>query len=252
MKLGIILIAFVFGCVATAFIRVAPNNASANNEVEAFGKNELKLTETQDVQEQQATLEIVEESFGETSTGEAVKKFVCSNSNGYVLEMMDYGAAIVAMRVPGKDGGDAVNVALNCNDMAGYEACTSYFGCTVGRYCNRIAKGKFSIDGKEYTLAPNNDPNHLHGGAAGFDKKVWDSEVIKTNDAVGVRFKLTSADGDEGYPGEVKVTAEYTLNEKNQLKMDFTATTDAETHVNICNHNYWNIAGAGSGSVMKQ
>ena len=252
MRLGIILLAFVFGCLATAFIRVAPKNANANNEATApalAAAKEFALSETKQ-ETQQQVLDVVEESFGETADGKSVKKFICTNSNGYVLEMMDYGAAIVAMRVPGKDGGEAVNVALNCNDMAGYNACTSYFGCTVGRYCNRIGKGKFSIDGKEYELATNNSPNHLHGGNAGFDKKIWTSTLIRSDAYVGVRFTLTSPDGDEGYPGEVKAVAEYTLDEKNQLKMVFSATSDAATHVNMCNHNYWNIAGAGSGSVM--
>lgn len=254
MRLGIILLAFVFGCVATAFIRVYPESASANNGegvAVAAAQSEYTLTSTQETQQQQV-LEIAEESFGQTSDGRAVKKFICSNSNGYVLEMMDYGAAITAMRIPGKDGGESVNIALSCNDMAGYEACTSYFGCTVGRYCNRIAKGKFSIDGKDYTLATNGGEHHLHGGTVGFDKKIWASETIRTDDAVGVRFSLTSADGDEGFPGEVKIVAEYTLDEENQLKMVFKATTDAVTHVNICNHNYWNIAGAGTGSAMNQ
>ena len=250
MKLGIIFIAFVFGCAATAFIRVAPQNANADNGAVAIAAASFELTSTQDVDQQQA-LDVAVESFGQTSSGQAVQKFVCTNSNGYVLEMMDYGAAIVAMRVPGKDGGESVNVMLNCNDMAGYEACTSYFGCTTGRYCNRIAKGKFSIDGKEYTLATNAGDHHLHGGTAGFDKKIWKSETIKTDTAVGVRFVLTSPDGDEGYPAESTVTAEYTLDEENQLKMVFSATSDAPTHVNICNHAYWNIAGAGSGSVME-
>ena len=252
MRFGIILIAFVFGCVATAFIRVAPKNANANNETSdaaVVTSEAFVLSETQEAVQQQV-LNVVEEPFGETADGRSVKKFVCTNSNGYVLEMMDYGAAIVAMRVPGKDGAESVNVALNCNDMAGYSACTSYFGCTVGRYCNRIADGKFSIDGKEFTLATNNAPNHLHGGNVGFDKKVWESALIKSDNYVGIRFTLTSPDGDEGYPGELKAVAEYTLDNENQLKMVFSATTDAATHVNMCNHNYWNIAGAGSGSVL--
>ncbi len=252
MRLGIIILAFVFGCVATAFIRVAPQNANANNEAVkdvAEAASEFTLSETQE-STQQLALDVVEESFGETSDGRTVKKFVCTNSNGYVLEMMDYGATIVAMRVPGKDDGPSVNVALNCNDMAGYEACSSYFGSTVGRFCNRIAAGKFSLDGKEYTLATNGAPHHLHGGNVGFDKKIWTSEIIKTDEAAGVRFTLTSPDGEEGYPGEVKVVAEYTLDERDELKMVFTATTDAATHVNLCNHSYWNIAGSGSGTVM--
>ena len=250
MKLGIILIAFFFGCAATAFIRVAPTNANneSNDLVAVSQKFALSETE-QETQEQ--VLDVVEEAFGETADGRPVKKFICTNDNGYVLEMMDYGAAIVSMEVPGADGGPAVNVALNCNDMAGYSACTSYFGSTIGRYCNRIANGKFSIDGKQYDLAKNNSPNHLHGGNVGFDKRVWKSELIKSEKYVGVRFTLTSADGEEGYPGEVKAVAEYYLDQKNQLKMVFSATTDAATHLNMCNHSYWNIAGAGSGSVME-
>lgn len=252
MRLGIILLAFFFGCAATAFIRVAPKNANADSKTgDSFSTTEeFVLSETQQVVQQQQVLDVVEEAFGETADGRAVKKFVCTNSNGYVLEMMDYGAAIVAMRVPGKDGGGSVNVALNCNDMAGYSACGSYFGCTVGRYCNRIAGGKFSIDGKEYTLATNNAPNHLHGGNVGFDKQIWSTELIRSDSSVGVRFTMTSPDGDEGYPGEVKAVAEYQLDNQNQLTMVFSATSDAATHVNLCNHNYWNIAGAGSGSVM--
>ncbi len=253
MRLGIIILAFVFGCAATAMIRVAPQSANANSESSesvADDALEFSLSDTQEAS-QQLALDVVEEPFGETEDGRAVKKFVCSNSNGYVLEMMDYGATIVAMHVPGKaDGEESVNVTLGCNDMAGYEACSSYFGSTIGRYCNRIASGKFSLDGKEYTLATNGGPHHLHGGNKGFDKQIWASEAIKTDSEVGVRFTLTSPDGDEGYPGEVKVVAEYTLDEEDQLKMVFTATTDTATHVNICNHNYWNIAGAGSGTVM--
>ncbi|QEG23304.1 aldose epimerase family protein [Mariniblastus fucicola] len=251
MRLGIILLAFTFGCIATAFIRVAPKNANADNgSSDVADVEEFSLSENQESTQEPQILDVVKHPFGETSDGRPVQKFICTNSQGYTLEMMDYGAAIVAMKVPGKDGEATVNVALNCNDMAGYSACSSFFGCTVGRYCNRIADGKFSIDGKEYALAKNGGPHHLHGGAAGFDKQVWSSEVIRTDDAVGVRFSLTSPDGDEGYPGEVKAVAEYTLDEKNQLKMVFTATTDSPTHVNLCNHNYWNIAGAGSGSVM--
>ena len=251
MKLGLIFLAFVFGCVATAFIRVAPENANANNEPETVtaAAKEFTLSETQEAT-QQVALDVAEESFGETSDGRTVKKFICTNSNGYVLEMMDYGASIVAMRIPGKGDEESVNVSLSCNDMAGYEACSSYFGSTIGRYCNRIAKGKFSVGEQQYVLATNGGANHLHGGSVGFDKKIWTSEIIKTDEAAGVRFTLTSPDGDEGYPGEVKVVAEYTLNENNELKMLFTATSDSETHVNICNHNYWNIAGAGTGSVM--
>lgn len=254
MKMGIIIVAFVFGCVATAFIRVAPDNAAANAEDAAIEKPvefEFSKTSTQESQQptQQQTLDVTAASFGQTSAGRAVQKFTCSNSNGYVLELMDYGAAIVALKVPGKDGA-VTNVLLNCSDMASYEACTSYFGCTTGRYCNRIAAGKFSIDGTDYQLATNAGAHHLHGGNVGIDKKVWSSEIVRGADFVGVKFTLTSPDGDEGYPGKLDLTATYSLNEQNQLTMLFQATTDAPTHVNLTNHGYWNIGGAGSGNIM--
>ena len=251
MRFGIILLAFVFGCITTAFIRVYPHNASASDtETETVAESEFELTPTAQKQVPQ-TLDVVEEPFGETADGKSVKKFVCSNANGYVLEMIDYGASITALRVPSADNsGEAVNVVLSCSDMTSYEACTSYFGSTIGRYSNRIAKGKFSIDGKDYQVPTNTPPNCLHGGTTGFDKLMWTGETIKNQNSVGVRFALTSPDGDQGFPGEVVATAEYTLDNENQLKMVFSATSDATTHVNMCNHAYWNLAGAGSGSVM--
>ena len=254
MKMGLIILAFAFGCIATAFIRVAPQNASASNNSseKAVTSNATFTLSDVENKEAQSELAVSADSFGQTSDGRDVKKFTCTNENGYVLELMDYGATIIGMHLPTKDGSDRVNVALNCADMASYEACTSYFGATCGRYCNRIANGKFSIDGKEYSLATNGGEHHLHGGKVAFDKKVWSSELIDEKNAVGVRFMLTSPDGDEGYPGEVKVIAEYTLDNENQLKMVFKATSDSATHVNICNHTYWNIAGAGSGSVFEQ
>jgi aldose 1-epimerase len=251
--MGLIILAFAFGCIATAFIRVAPQNANANSESADTAANSIPAFTLSEVQDevQKSQLGVSTDAFGQDSAGNDVKKFTCTNSNGYVLELMDYGATIIGMHLPAKDG-SRVNVALNCADMAGYNACTSYFGATCGRYCNRIANGKFSLDGKEYTLATNGAPHHLHGGNVAFDKKIWSSELIENEDSVGVRFKLTSPDGDEGYPGEVKVVAEYTLDDENRLKMVFKATTDAATHVNLCNHTYWNIAGSGSGSVMGQ
>jgi aldose 1-epimerase len=165
--------------------------------------------------------------------------------------MIDLGATVTAFRAPDKDG-LVEDITLSCNDIEGYEACTSFFGSTVGRYCNRIAKGKFSIDGVESTLATNNGENHLHGGKVGFDKRIWKAEELLDKDAkfVGLRFKLESADGDEGYPGKLNVAVEYILNNDNELKVEFTATTDKPTHVNLTNHNYWNLGGKGSGKIL--
>lgn len=195
-------------------------------------------------------MEIVTSLYGKTKDGHDVTQYICRNANGYVLEMIDYGALVTAFRAPDKNG-LVKNITLSCTDMEGYEACTSYFGCTVGRYCNRIARGKFSIDGTEYTLATNNGENHLHGGQIGFNKRMWKSERVLVEDgqSVGVRFSLISEDGDEGYPGKLEVSVEYVLNNDNELTIEFTATTDKPTHVNLTNHNYWNLCGAGSGQI---
>ena len=198
---------------------------------------------------EEQTMMIESRPFGKTQAGKAVTQFTCRNANGLVLEMIDYGATVTAMRVPDREGTFA-NIVLGCPDIAGYEACTSYFGCTVGRYCNRIAQGKFTIDGIEYSLATNNGPNHLHGGKVGFDKKLWTAEPIKMDDAVGVRFTLVSPDGDEGYPGTLTVKVTYLLTNDDVLVIDFKAETDKSTHVNLTNHNYWNLTGDPARSIL--
>ncbi|MEM9944334.1 MAG: aldose epimerase family protein, partial [Planctomycetota bacterium] len=126
----------------------------------------------------------------------------------------------------------------------------SYFGCTVGRFCNRIAQGKFSIDGTEFSLATNNGENHLHGGKDGWDKKVWKAEKLLDGNSVGIRFSVTSPEGDEGYPGEVQATVDYILDDDNQLKIIFSAKSNAKTHINLTNHCYWNLGGTGSGTIL--
>ncbi|MFK7766524.1 MAG: aldose epimerase family protein [Mariniblastus sp.] len=225
----------------------APNKATAEN---ALAESAMIYAP---IQEQQVgtivEMEIVEREYGNTKDGKPVKQFICKNLNGYVLEVVDYGATVTGLMAPDKDG-KVENITLSCTDIEGYEACTSYFGSTVGRYCNRIAKGKFSIDGTEYTLATNNGENHLHGGKIGLDKKIWSAEKILDKDSVGIRFSIVSEDGDEGYPGKLEVTVDYILNNQNELKVEFTAKTDKTTHVNLTNHNYWNLAGAGSGKIL--
>jgi aldose 1-epimerase len=196
-------------------------------------------------------MKVEKTSFGKTADGHEVSLFTCTNANKLVLKMIDYGAIVVAMETPDRNGKFA-NINLGFQDLKGYLERHPYFGSTVGRYCNRIAKGKFTLNGKEYTLAVNNPPNHLHGGEKGFDKQMWKAAEIKTPDAVGVKFTRRSPDGEEGYPGNLDVSVTYTLTNENELKIEFTATTDKATPVNLTNHNYWNLAGAGSGTILEQ
>ncbi|MEZ6092928.1 MAG: aldose epimerase family protein [Pirellulaceae bacterium] len=187
---------------------------------------------------------IEQEGYGKTKNGDDVTLFTITNKNGFVLKMIDYGATVVSLEVPDKEG-ELANIVLTCDGIEGFQACQSYFNGSVGRYCNRIAKGKFSIDGKEYQLATNNGPNHLHGGNVGYDKLMWNAEPFENETGAGVTFKLKSADGDEGYPGNVDVSVTYTLTDNDEFVVEFRATTDAATHVNLTNHNYWNLAGSG-------
>jgi len=187
--------------------------------------------------------------FGKTDDGTEVKLFTCRNKNGLVMKLTNFGATVVSLETPDRDGKMA-NINLGFPTVDGYLGDHPYFGATVGRFCNRIAKGKFSINGKEYSLATNNGPNHLHGGEVGFNKVVWKPTKVKEDDAVGVRFDYQSKDGEEGYPGNLAVSVVYTLTNKNELNVEFAATTDAKTPVNLTNHNYWNLAGAGAGTVL--
>lgn len=189
--------------------------------------------------------------FGKMSDGQAVDLYTLTNSHGNIIKLTNYGAIITSVEVPDRDG-KLVNVNLNYPSLEGYLGRHPYFGSTVGRFCNRIAEGKFTLDGKSYTLVQNNGPNHLHGGTVGFDKLLWKAEELNTDSAVGVRFSVTSPDGQEGYPGALSVVAEYTWNDANELAFTFKATTDQPTVINLTNHSYWNLAGASSGDVLAQ
>ena len=196
----------------------------------------------------ETSAKITKTGFGKTAEGVEVDLYTCTNANGLVMKVTNYGAIVVGLETPDRDG-KLANVTLGFDDLDGYLPRHPYFGATVGRYCNRIAKGKFTLDGKEYTLATNNDPNHLHGGNAGFDKVVWTATEQETADSVGVKFSYRSPDGEEGYPGNLDVTVVYSLTNKNEMIVDFSATTDQPTPINLTNHNYWNLAGAGAGSI---
>ena len=208
-----------------------------------------------DMAETKPTMSITKVPFGKTEDGQDIDLYTCTNANGLVLRLTNYGAIVVAVEVPDRDG-KLANVILGFDKLAGYLPRHPYFGATVGRFCNRIAKGKFTLEGHEYTLATNDGENHLHGGEQGFDKQVWKAEeVTETDDrgaqqAVGVKFTRRSPDGEEGYPGNLDVTVVYSLTNDNELKIAFTAITDKPTPVNLTNHNYWNLGGAGSGTIL--
>lgn len=187
--------------------------------------------------------------FGKDKDGNEVTEFTCVNKNGLVLKMIDYGATVVAMETPDKDG-KLANVTLSFPTVDGYLDRHPYFGSTVGRYGNRIAKGKFKIGEDEYTLATNNGPNHLHGGKKGFDAVMWKGEPKQDDDGVGVKFTYKSPDGEEGYPGTLDVEVTYVLTNSDELRIDYQANTDKPTVVNLTNHTYWNLGGQGSGQIL--
>jgi aldose 1-epimerase len=177
--------------------------------------------------------------------------YTLTNANGLTFKLITRGATVVEMNVPDKNG-KLANVTLGFDDVAGYESDRNqYFGTVVGRVANRIAKGEFTLEGKKYRVAVNNGPNALHGGTKrSLDKVVWKAEPIKVDHGQAVRFTYTSPDGEEGYPGNLKIAVVYTLNDKNELRIDYSATTDQETPVNLSNHSYFNLAGAGAPTVL--
>lgn len=192
---------------------------------------------------------ITSEPWGTTNDGKHVELFTLENKNGLEARITSYGGIIVSLKTPDKNGalGDVV---LGFDNLADYETRSPYFGAITGRYANRIAKGKFTLDGREYQLPINDGPNSLHGGRVGFDKKVWKVKKIYHSSQVGLELTRTSADGEEGYPGNLKCTVTYLLTNDDELKIEYRATTDKATVVNLTNHTYFNLAGEGSGSIL--
>jgi aldose 1-epimerase len=186
--------------------------------------------------------------FGTTADGTAVQEYTLTNANGMEVKILTYGGTIRSVMVPDRDG-NLANVNLGFDNMADYETKSPYFGNITGRYANRIARGTFVIDGELYLLAQNNDVNALHGGVKGFDKVVWTAEEVESEEGPAVQFSYLSADGEEGYPGNLDVKVTYTLTDDNEILMDYMATTDAPTVVNLTNHAYWNLKGEGAGTI---
>lgn len=183
-------------------------------------------------------------AFGKTSDGQSVEIYTLTNANGVELKAITYGGIIASLKVPDRSGKFA-DIVLGYDTLGGYLKDSPYFGAIVGRYGNRIAKGQFTLNGKTYKLATNNGPNHLHGGVKGFDKVVWNATSKSSADGVGVVFSRTSPDGEEGYPGNVQASVTYTLTDKNDLVVDYRATTDKATPINLTQHSYFNLAADG-------
>lgn len=190
-----------------------------------------------------------ETPYGKTADGTAVTEYTLTNRNGMAVKCITYGAIVTEIHTPDKSG-QFVDVALGFDKLEGYLKGSPYFGANAGRCANRIAKGKFTLDGKEYTLATNNGPNHLHGGEEGFDKKLWRGDPFLGTTGPGVKFTYTSKDKEEGYPGNLSVSMSYTLTDNNELVIDYRATTDKPTVCNLAHHSYFNLAGHNSGDIL--
>jgi len=192
---------------------------------------------------------VLVEDWGATPEGENVLLYKLENDSGARARIMSYGAIVVSLEVPDSSG-ELGDVVLGFDSLEGYFGDHPYFGAVVGRYGNRIAKGRFELDGRVYTLAINDGPNALHGGVRGFDKQVWTSKSFEDERGAGVEMTLVSPDGQEGYPGTLAVTVRYTLTERNGLRIDYTATTDAPTVLNVTNHAYFNLADGGRSPIL--
>lgn len=194
-------------------------------------------------------MSIAKSSFGKLSDGTVIDLYILTNSKGLEVQVMTYGATMLSVKAPDRDR-NFQSVTLHLDGFKNYIKGHPLFGSVVGRYANRIKGAKFILDGVEYALTPNARGNHIHGGKNDFQKLVWKAEFIRDKDSVGVRLTHTSPDGHEGYPGNLEATVIYKLTNKNELIMEYIATTDKPTHVNLTNHAYWNLAGAGSGDVL--
>jgi aldose 1-epimerase len=187
--------------------------------------------------------------FGKTSDGREVELYTLTNSNKVEIEITNYGGIVVSLKVPDRQG-EMADVVLGYEDLANYERDKWHFGAIIGRYANRIAGGKFRLNGQEHTLARNNGPNHLHGGVVGFEKVVWRArqDAIERGEALILNY--VSEDGEEGYPGKLNIRVEYSLTDENEFQIKYFATTDKDTVVNLTNHSYFNLMGAAESDIL--
>jgi aldose 1-epimerase len=208
-------------------------------------------TASKEQKEGTAKMDIQQQSFGRLANSTEVEIFTLTNSSGLRARVMTYGATLVSLEVPDRNG-QLADIVLGHDSLEGYldPARNPYFGSIVGRYGNRIARARFTLDGVEYQLATNNGENHLHGGIKGFDKVVWKAEPVREAGAVGVKLTHLSRDGEEGYPGNLATAVIYWLTEANELRISYEAETDKATPVNLTHHSYFNLAGQGEGDIL--
>ena len=217
--------------------------------IQCKNPSEKEGSEQEDSRMQEKGFSVQTQDFGTTSDGENVEKYMISHTNGLQMDVITFGGIITALKVPNKDG-VYEDVVLGFDSLSQYEKENPYFGAIIGRYGNRIAKGKFSLDGTEYVLETNDGENHLHGGEKGFDKVVWDAEVSESEDAVSLKLSYTSKDGEGGYPGNLETVVTYTLTPDNTLDIQYEATTDKKTIVNLTQHSYFNLSADFSQKIL--
>src|SRR5580693_4768342 len=196
----------------------------------------------------EAESKMQKQSFGKTEDGQQVDLYTLTNKNGMEARITNYGGTVVSLKVPDRNG-TLDDVVLGYDTLDGYATGKAYIGATAGRYANRIAHATFTLDGTTYTLAKNNGDNHLHGG---FNKRVWTAKDVSSSAGQALELTYLSKDGEEGFPGNLPVKVVYTLTDKNELKIDYSATTDKDTVLNLTNHAYFNLAGQGNGDILQQ
>jgi aldose 1-epimerase len=196
-----------------------------------------------------ACAQIDKQPFG-AADGKEISLYTLKNAAGMEVKISNYGGVITQIKVPDRNK-KFDDVVLGFDNLEGYETNTSYFGALIGRYGNRIAKGRFQLDGHTVQIPTNDGPNMLHGGTTGFNRRVWDAKEVNSKEGPALELHYLSPDGEMGFPGNLNVTVRYTLEKKNALRIDYSATTDKDTVLNLTNHSYFNLAGAGSGTVLK-
>jgi aldose 1-epimerase len=198
---------------------------------------------------QKETSKVKKQAYGKMPDGTAVELYTLTNAKGMQAGIITYGGTVVSLTAPDRNGKYA-DVVLGMDDLAGYQKATAFFGALIGRYGNRIGHAQFKLEGKTYKLPANDNGNTLHGGPAGFDKKVWSAVPGSSAEGETLELRHVSKDGDEGFPGTLTCKVVYTLTANNELKIDYTATTDKPTVVNLTNHSYFNLAGQGEGDIL--